>query len=412
MEILYADETLDSTPSSQEGGSFLNTESMDSSNSNPMFSINLFGKRKRSEDTNENCERSRSEKRRVSCEKAEKHPQVKKESKKSIKHEPQKTTESCMDKRQFLHIQNIKVPESASLFSTVSLSWNLQVSFKDVNLSDLCFAQALENLPKKSAKNGIWLKIEKVTNTQKNPLEKEIFLLIELYERHLQKQSTPDESVQFCNGKCGIKKKHVIELQEKRILLNESGLSECFIAINEQCAHRSANDYGSPSTRFYFKLSFFERSGVTLVNFLNSESSLVKVVAPGKNKPAVKTPAFKKVVPKAAKLSMKQMMESFLHTIKTFDERLSRIEEHFQKQTSQQYQLQMMEGTLASPKRDIKSDFFSGSDSQSDSISNHYELLKKDSLGDEGMQFIEDLMKFEALEGSFPNSLFQNQETH
>jgi len=140
--------------------------------------------------------------------------------------------------------------------------------------------------------------------------------------------------VEFCNGKCGKKRKEIIELSEKKIQMDPRGQFEAIISINEQCAHRSDNGYGSPHTRFYFKVQMCEKSienkatGVT--PFFACQSSLIKVVAPGKSKAAATTGkvwgAKKAGAAKGSKPSLKQMMETIFTLISNLDERLQKLE--------------------------------------------------------------------------------------
>jgi hypothetical protein len=115
-------------------------------------------------------------------------------------------------------------------------------------------------------------------------LGKDVVVLLELYETYLNSQSK-DQLVQFCSGKCGQKRNEIIELQDLTIMGNSKGTYEAAIAVNEQCAHRSENDYGSPHTRFYFQLKFFDKQEVyqgTMNPFFSSKTNQLKVVAPGK----------------------------------------------------------------------------------------------------------------------------------
>jgi hypothetical protein len=82
-----------------------------------------------------------------------------------------------------------------------------------------------------------------------------------------------------------LKRKEVIDLPEERITCR-TGCFEAHIAINEQCAHRSANEYGSPNTRFFFLIQVFEKANQSLRSLGAWASPLIKVVAPGKGKPA------------------------------------------------------------------------------------------------------------------------------
>ena len=67
----------------------------------------------------------------------------------------------------------------------------------------------------KRSKNGIWLRY---SSTTKNNNQEDFYLLIEMYERHLDSESSnEDQLVEFCGGKCGQKRKNVINLQDEEI---------------------------------------------------------------------------------------------------------------------------------------------------------------------------------------------------
>jgi len=256
-------------------------------------------------------------------------------------------------------LSEIQVPESCSLFSTVPLSWRVE----HPSISSV-WAKVGSPLARATPlKNGIWLKpTAPVLNG------KDMYVLIELHEKSIIKGEdsqvdafipSPKSLVEFCD-KCGSKRKEVIELQEEEITKNHEGVFEASIAINEQCAHRSDNDYGSPNTRFFLVIQLLEKlppSNPQQPHFLkrlaHSHSSLIKVVAPGKNKPSSTAPTntntqnhplsqeaqvpVKSNVPKKimkgmkGKLNVKQIMETFIVTINTLNDRISKLEKqsHF-----------------------------------------------------------------------------------
>ncbi len=215
------------------------------------------------------------------------------------------------------------------MFNNVTLSWKLAISsasFVKVHDDPELFRQT-------DPKNGLWFRM----NNQKKG--KDIVMLIELYETNLHPDpSKMDQLVQFCDRKCGQKRNQVIEAQDLDISPNQKGIFETSITVNEQCAHRSDNDYGAPHTRFYFTLKFFDRSDVVngqMQPFSMAVSNQLKVVAPGKAKAA---PAPKKgivtrkstanlpLVTKGAKLTVQQTMETIVMALEKFDERISSIE--------------------------------------------------------------------------------------
>eukprot|EP01118_Nematostelium_gracile_P014552 TRINITY_DN56_c0_g1_i1.p1 TRINITY_DN56_c0_g1~~TRINITY_DN56_c0_g1_i1.p1 ORF type:complete len:434 (-),score=107.20 TRINITY_DN56_c0_g1_i1:117-1394(-) len=235
-------------------------------------------------------------------------------------------------------VSRVTAPESCSLFSSILLSWSMGSS-RATNGTHLSFV----NHPQKT-KNGIWLKWNL-------PWEKELFVLVELRERSVKPRDNElkDQLVAFCNGKCGQKKSEVISLQEKRIRPDENGVFEAVVQINEQCAHRSENGYGAPNTRFYIHIQLLDREADgRFVQLAAAESGLIKVVAPGKSKPpkkdlpkkepkkdlkkeatkkeSTKKEPTKKETTKKAKQSMVQLMDKFLLTIQSFDERLTQLE--------------------------------------------------------------------------------------
>jgi hypothetical protein len=241
-------------------------------------------------------------------------------------------------KRSF-YLEKITLPEcSCSLWGSVLLGWTLKSTFSFVDLSGSHF----QVVPMKSKpKNGIWLKF----SPGRTEMDHELFILIELYERHQHSESSEDDAlVALCN-KCKQKRNETISLQEKTFPGDSNGHFEAQIAINEQCAHRSENDYGSPNTRFYFRVQLFDNMEDTRNPISKEESSLIKVVAPGKNK----TPTKPKVLPsikntttpaspiavaatpvlpvkQPAKPTTQQMWTIFLSSMQKFEERLAGIE--------------------------------------------------------------------------------------
>jgi len=227
-------------------------------------------------------------------------------------------------KNQFFKlIDDVIVSESCSLFNSVSLSWKLGLS--SINYSTISFTKTNdpELLGKANSKNGIWLHMNFSKKDQLS-VGKDIVLLLELYETYLHSEASRDQLVQFCNGKCQQKRNEVIELQELTVTANCKGYFEASVAVNEQCAHRSDNDYGSPRTRFYFLLKCFDKAEVIngqAIPFFVAKSNQLKVVAPGK---AAKPQIPKKT--KASKLTLQQSMETIIRGLEKFDERLSTFE--------------------------------------------------------------------------------------
>jgi len=222
-------------------------------------------------------------------------------------------------------LEDISNSDSCSLFSTVSLKWRLATQHKFFDLSSAYFVQV--DLPRDSKTNGIWLKLQFSKKDQS--AHKDTYLLLELYEKNTSDSNSSPQKVEFCGGKCGKKRKEVIELQDKKIC-GDKGFFQMLVAINEQCAHRSNNGYGSPHTRFYFQLQLWERSGNELTPLTCYKSDEVKVVAPGKGKCKGQV-AIKKVKSSCgAKVTVRDMMEMLLKMMKTFDDRLSKVEDKIQ----------------------------------------------------------------------------------
>jgi len=279
------------------------------------------------------CEVARLEKRRgkrvllVSNENVTDGIKIKQEAKEKIPN-----VKTATDSTKLFSIEQISLPDSCSLFNTVVLSWHLKTTLKFADLSSSHFSFVSQGA--KKTKNGIWLKWN-LNPTDQATIGREIYLLIELYERNLNNSQQPDQLVSFCNGKCGQKKQDIISLQEKKLPASENASFEAIIAINEQCAHRSDNEYGSPNTRFYFRLQLCEKiqeEATKLMGLALAESSLIKVVAPGKSKQPVAptSKSSKKGVKSSSKMTVKQMMETFLLTMQSFDERLSKLEQRME----------------------------------------------------------------------------------
>jgi len=309
-KMLFADETLDGF--SQDGANYstitpgFEIVKFDTSNEASLetdHSIGSTAKRKREEEQ-ENLAKVKIEKRHKSkeeffpCEVEMKHKR----------------------NQGLPFIEDVVVSESCSLFNSVTLSWKLGIS--SVSTSTTSFTKNTE-LNKSNSKNGIWLNMN-FSKKDQHTIGKDLVVLLELYETYLQSDSSRDQLVQFCNGKCRQKKNEVIELHELNVTANCKGYFEAAVAVNEQCAHRSDNDYGSPRTRFYFLLKFFDKAEVVTgqeTPFFVAKSNQLKVVAPGK---AAKPPQPKKT--KASKLTLQQSMETIIHGLEKFDERLSRFE--------------------------------------------------------------------------------------
>jgi len=237
---------------------------------------------------------------------------------------------SATDVTKFFAIENIVLPDSCSLFNTVALSWSLKTSLKFLSFTTSHFAYAP---PTKKIKNGIWLKLN-LSSADQEAINKDLYLLLELYERHVNADDAgqKDQLVAFCSGKCGNKKQEIISLQEKKLHVKPNATYEAIIAINEQCAHRSDNEYGSPNTRFYFRLQLCEKiateDGIPkMISITSADSSLIKVVAPGKSKPPAKPKKVQATAARsAAKVTIKSMLETFLITMQNMDDRLTRLE--------------------------------------------------------------------------------------
>jgi len=189
-------------------------------------------------------------------------------------------------------------------------------------------------------------------STKVQPIRNDIYLFIELYEKNFGESNSKSQLVQFCGGKCGKKRKEVIELQDRKIY-GEKGVFQFLIAINEQCAHRSNNGYGSPNTRFYFQLQLWESDDNNELNRSTSYiSDPIKVVAPGKGK-WKSQPATKKAKSGSpTKLTVRDMMEMLVKAVKSFDNRLSALEAKYEEMDQyklfMKYQMQQFNTTPTS----------------------------------------------------------------
>jgi len=206
-------------------------------------------------------------------------------------------------------------------------------------------------------KNGLWFQLG--FNTKKDPALKigDILMLIELYETNLHaSDSSKDQLVEFCNKKCGAKKSGVIEAQDLTISANRKGIFETSIAVNEQCAHRSDNDYGAPHTRFYFSIKIFDKSDILLgkmVPLNTSKSNLLKVVAPGKAKQTVPKKGGKSIT---TKLTVQQTLETIVKALESFDERISNLESQVSKMDHLEQRMLSLERDLPDTIRRIVSE--------------------------------------------------------
>jgi len=173
-------------------------------------------------------------------------------------------------------LDNVAVPEVCSLYDTVIINWNL--SGLAVNLSSALFVQNTTE-PQPSSHNGIWLQ----PSCGGHPISN-LLLLIELFEKETKSvRMERIDRVQFCK-KCvqTAKKAEIIELRDQKIIGN-NGHFQAQITINEQCAHRSSNGYGSPKAIFFFRMALYETvKGQPKRELLQSQSNLIKVVAYGK----------------------------------------------------------------------------------------------------------------------------------
>jgi hypothetical protein len=207
------------------------------------------------------------------------------------------------------------------------LSWKLGGVFKNLNtISFLKVADAALLQQFCQEKNGILLQLL-VNNSKKT---KEVYLLIELFETN--GENSKDQLVKFCSKKCGVKRKQVIEMQEtSSITMKTKGNFEATVRINEQCSHKSENQYGSPQTRFYFKMQLYQqvdRSAcqLTVNSFFTAKSNHIKVVAPGKAKPTPTASSEPAKVKYSGKMTLQQTMETLVNALQGFDERLQKIE--------------------------------------------------------------------------------------
>lgn len=232
---------------------------------------------------------------------------------------------------------------SCSLFSCISLRFCLESLKESLDTSSISFVPLpsliCTSLPGRAEgdldeRNQLWFSV-KFSRADKQALPQELYLLMELQET----EGNGNHLVHFCS-KCKEKREKVIEIPEKRSIVRESeGNFETWIHINEQCAHRSANPFGSPRVRFFFTLKLYEVYSPTSSPFHPNDlhfvasfrSSEIKVVAPGKNR--IATPSSNK--PKTngktkSQLTTKQMILTLIQNMetfqKTFDEKFSNFE--------------------------------------------------------------------------------------
>ena len=254
-------------------------------------------------------------------------------------------------------------------------------------MSDVTLIQQICN-----DKNGILLQLL-VNNNANSKKFKEIYLLIELFETNA--ENSKDQIVHFCNKKCGIKRKQVIEMQDSStITIKPKGNFEISVRINEQCSHKSENQYGSPQTRFYFKMQLFQQLNassasscqLSLSSFFTAKSNPIKVVAPGKAKPApvpVSAPASTDAKAKySGKMTMPQIMETLVSALQGFDERLTRIETMHAKKIEELEQRMM---SIEAQVRDIPNQLFLNATTSTQESGVSVELQEIDFL-----QFCED----------------------
>eukprot|EP01114_Cavostelium_apophysatum_P014840 TRINITY_DN3943_c0_g1_i1.p1 TRINITY_DN3943_c0_g1~~TRINITY_DN3943_c0_g1_i1.p1 ORF type:complete len:446 (+),score=118.39 TRINITY_DN3943_c0_g1_i1:235-1572(+) len=172
-------------------------------------------------------------------------------------------------------IHEVACPEECSLYNTVKLRFKLT--------TDTCFPIQNANLqpirelisPSQS-KNGLWFAVNPPASCK---IKQEFAISIQLLERD---ETNAVRLVQLC-AKCSKKKSHVIELAEQKVPCDGNGFVAS-IVINEQCAHRAQNQYGTPKIRFYFGIQLHgntERGGEKVI-VQTGKSNDIKVVAPGK----------------------------------------------------------------------------------------------------------------------------------
>jgi len=240
-------------------------------------------------------------------------------------------------------VEDVTVSDSCSLFSCVSLTLK-------VNIPAATFTKVsdTEILKRSNPKNGLWFQLSAATKKDPTVKISDILMLIELFETNLHTSDpSKDQLVEFCNKKCGAKKTGVIEAQDLTITANRKGIFETSIAVNEQCAHRSDNDYGAPHTRFYFTVKLFDKSDILSGKNLPisaAKSNLLKVVAPGKAKQTIPKKGGKSA--QTTKLTVQQTLETIVKALESFDERLSNLESQVSRIDQLEQRLQATEKEL------------------------------------------------------------------
>jgi len=224
-------------------------------------------------------------------------------------------------------IDNVIVPEGCSLFNSVVLGWDLQTSISQVSMGTIHLSQVNREV-EDNPKNGLWLHLHS-EDTSSSSIVNKLFFHITLFEKNVVGVPEKDKPVTFCE-KCNRKREEVIMLREKR-MTSSMGSFEAVININEQCAHRSKNSYGTPSTRFYFKIRLCERvmeeGIVNMKEIASDESTLILVVAPGKSKqPTLRSKKVPNLKATQSKPSMRQMMETIFASLQGFEDRLTQLE--------------------------------------------------------------------------------------
>lgn len=280
-----------------------------------------------------------------------------------IKSESSSLKPSCHIKKEqrddLLTFTNITVPESCSLFSNIKLNFKLESNLKhSLDLASISFSPLTEEsippiIPDRAGeeldeKNQLWFSLNLARSDQQT-LGSKLYLLLELYEKE---ENTNHRIVHFCD-KCSKKRDQIIELQDKRIVQDKTGIFEASISINEQCAHRSPIPFGSPKTRFFFILTLFKDSSSSKLELLETfHSTDIKVVAPGKNRHnslgsidlnnhSTSSSASSSVSPSQikrnnplkgkTKVTTKQLVINLLQKIEKMDERLSSVEKKIAK---------------------------------------------------------------------------------
>jgi len=180
----------------------------------------------------------------------------------------------ALDQNQW-RVENIICPEDCSLYNTVKVQWRITTESQfPIYSSNLIQSHHEQPLPNK---NGLWFQIH--SHSSSLVFKQEFSILLQLFEID---ETNAVRPVAFCS-KCAKKKSQIIELTDSKVTSEGNGVFSASITINEQCAHRAQNQYGTPKTKFFFGVQLWGcDKGSDRKMLVQSNSNYIKVVAPGK----------------------------------------------------------------------------------------------------------------------------------